>query len=185
MRWRSASRGRTEACSGAWAADAPSTGSSTLIATRVNTLSNRLIATATATYGRLGLGFLDARILYALAREPGIRAAEIGRRLKVDAAALSRSLKPLRDGAVITETGSKRLLCLTAKGWGIYEQVNAVAAERERRLFAGFSEQEAAFLADHLERMLANIPELSALSEKVPELLEITGALACPSESTG
>ena len=44
--------------------------SSTVIATRVNWLGNRLVTTASATYGQIGLGFLDARLLLLLGRRP-------------------------------------------------------------------------------------------------------------------
>jgi len=51
--------------------------SSTVIATRVNWLGNRLVTTASATYGQIGLGFLDARLLLLLGRRPDITAARI------------------------------------------------------------------------------------------------------------
>src|ERR1700761_8213058 len=146
--------------------------SSTVIATRVNWLGNRLVTTASATYGQIGLGFLDARLLLLLGRRPDITAARIAEILGVDAAAVSRAVKSLKARRLIAEArGPLRSLSLTAEAKGIWHQSEKIADERELRLLHGFSEDEAEQVLNYLSRMLDNMADVALLAEQVQEVI--------------
>jgi DNA-binding MarR family transcriptional regulator len=146
--------------------------SSTIIATRVNWLGNRLVTTASATYGQLGLGFLDARILYLLGRRPDITAARIAEIIGVDAAAVSRAVKSLKARKLIAEArGPLRSLSLTEEGWPLCRQTEKLSDEREVRLLQGFTETEAEQMLTLLNRMLDNMGDVAMLAEQVPDVI--------------
>jgi len=146
--------------------------SSTIIATRVNWLGNRLVTTASATYGQIGLGFLDARLLYLLGRRPDITAARIAEIIGVDAAAVSRAVKSLKARKLIAEArGPLRSLSLTEDGWALCRLTEKISDEREVRLLRGFSDQEAEQMLSLLNRMLDNMGDVALLAEQVPEVV--------------
>jgi DNA-binding MarR family transcriptional regulator len=144
----------------------------TVIATRVNWLGNRLVTTASATFGQIGLGFLDARILYLLGRRPDITAARIAEILGVDAAAISRAVKSLKARKLIAEArAALRVLSLTEDGWAMCRLAEKISDEREMRLLRGFSEEEAQQMLALLNRMLDNMGEVALLAEQVPDVV--------------
>jgi DNA-binding MarR family transcriptional regulator len=146
--------------------------SSTIIATRVNWLGNRLVTTASATYGQIGLGFLDARLLYLLGRRPDITAARIAEIIGVDAAAVSRAVKSLKARKLIAEArGPLRSLSLTDDGWALCHLTEKISDEREVRLLRGFSDSEAEQMLVLLNRMLDNMGDVALLAEQVPEVV--------------
>jgi DNA-binding MarR family transcriptional regulator len=146
--------------------------SSTVIATRVNWLGNRLVTTASATYGQIGLGFLDARLLYLLGRRPDITAARIAEIIGVDAAAVSRAVKSLKARKLIAEArGPLRSLSLTDDGWALCRLTEKISDEREVRLLRGFSDNEAEQMLTLLNRMLDNMGDVALLAEQVPEVV--------------
>jgi DNA-binding MarR family transcriptional regulator len=141
---------------------------SSVIATRVNWLSSKLVSTATATYGELGLGFLNARIILALGRRPQITAARLAEVIGVDPAAVSRALRELRARKLVEEAkGAVRSLSLTPEGAALRALVETVSQERETRMLKGFSEAEADQMFQFLERMLAHMDDVAALSEEL------------------
>lgn len=143
-----------------------------LIATRVNWLGNRLVTTASATYGQIGLGFLDARMLDLLGRRPNITAARVSEILGVDAAAISRAVKALKARKLIAEaSGSTRSLSLTKEGQALCDLTETIADEREMRLLRGFSDAEAEQLLSLLNRMLDNMGEVALLAEQAPAMI--------------
>jgi DNA-binding MarR family transcriptional regulator len=144
----------------------------TVIATRVNWLGNRLVTTASATYGQIGLGFLDARLLYLLGRRPDITAARIAEIIGVDAAAVSRAVKSLKARKLIAEArGPLRALSLTDEGWALCRQTEKIADERELRLLRGFTDAEAEQMLTLLNRMLDNMGEVAMLAEQVTDVV--------------
>ena len=141
---------------------------SSVIATRVNWLSSKLVSTATATFGELGLGYLNARIVLALGRRPQITAARLAEVLGVDPAAVSRALRDLKARKLVDEAkGPVRSLSLTADGQHLRGQVEAISDEREARMLHGFTEAEADKMFQFLERMLAHMDDVAALSEEM------------------
>jgi DNA-binding MarR family transcriptional regulator len=142
------------------------------IATRLNWLGNRLVTTASATFGQIGLGFLDARLLLLLGRRSDITAARVAEILGVDAAAISRAVKSLKERGLIAEArGPLRSLSLTDSGRALWRQIEAISDEREARLLHGFTEEEAEMTLSFLSRMLENMAEVALLADQVPDLL--------------
>jgi len=141
---------------------------SAVIATRVNWLSSKLVSTATATYGELGLGYLNARIVMALGRRPQITAARLADVIGVDPAAVSRALRELKAKSLVDEAkGPVRSLSLTPAGQSLRAQVETVSNAREDLLLKGFSEAEADRMFQYLERMLGHMDEVAALAEEL------------------
>jgi DNA-binding MarR family transcriptional regulator len=134
----------------------------------VNWLSSKLVSTATATYGELGLGFLNARIVLALGRRPHITAARLAEVIGVDPAAVSRALRELKSRKIVEEAkGPVRSLALSQAGAALRTQVEAVSEEREARMLRGFSEEEADRMFQFLERMLSHMDDVAALAEEL------------------
>ena len=141
---------------------------SSVIATRVNWLSSKLVSTATATYGELGLGYLNARIVLALGRRPQITAARLAEVIGVDPAAVSRALRELKARKLVDEAkGPVRSLSLTPEGQALRGQVETVSLARETLMLKGFSEAEADKMFQYLERMLSQMDEVAALAEEL------------------
>jgi DNA-binding MarR family transcriptional regulator len=141
---------------------------SSVIATRVNWLSSKLVSTATATYGELGLGYLNARIILALGRRPQITAARLAEVIGVDPAAVSRALRELKARKLVEEAkGPVRSLSLTPDGQLLRTHVEAISDARETRMLQGFTEAEADKMFQYLERMLAQMDEVGALAEEL------------------
>jgi DNA-binding MarR family transcriptional regulator len=141
---------------------------SSVIATRVNWLSSKLVSTATATFGELGLGFLNARIILALGRRPQITAARLAEVIGVDPAAVSRALRELKARKLVEEAkGPVRSLSLTQDGQLLRTKVEALSDAREARMLHGFTEAEADKMFQYLERMLGQMDEVGALAEEL------------------
>ncbi len=134
-------------------------------------LSFQLTTTATATYGKIGLGSLEARMLLELSHYDAVKAAQLSNLLKSDPSAVSRTAKTLRDRGLVMHTGAKQLLCLTEAGRDIAEQVRMISQERERRLFAGISGDEAKVLSTQLDRLLGNSTDLADLAHRLRRFL--------------
>jgi DNA-binding MarR family transcriptional regulator len=127
-----------------------------------------LVSTATATYGELGLGFLNARIILALGRRPQITAARLAEVIGVDPAAVSRALRELKARKLVEEAkGPVRSLSLTEDGRLLRTQVETISDERETRMLHGFSDAEADKMFQFLERMLAQMDDVGALAEEL------------------
>lgn len=140
-------------------------GAGTKISARLGALSVRMVATASATYLRLGLGSVEARVLLALNAGPQT-SSQIGKLIGVDRAAVCRAVSSLLErGLVLKLDGRARSVRLTREGEALIEGVNQVTAERERRLLAGFSEDETAALLSFLGRLMLNVPALAELAE--------------------
>ncbi|MDB5459824.1 MAG: transcriptional regulator, MarR family [Caulobacteraceae bacterium] len=138
---------------------------SATIATYINWLSNRLISSASATYGQLNIGFVEARLIYLLGRRPQLTAARCAEIIGADPGAVSRALKALKSSGLIHAAGGKsRTLSLTDTGLQLCEKVAAISDERERRLLQGLEPAQADQLLSCLETMLANMPDVVALA---------------------
>jgi DNA-binding MarR family transcriptional regulator len=135
------------------------------LSAKLGALSVKMVATASATYARIGLGSVEARVLQALSEGPQTAAA-IGKRIGVDRAAVCRAAEALLERDLVLKLdGRTRAVQLTAEGEGLIEAVDRLSAERERRLLAGFSDQEVAVLQEALGRLMLNVPALTALTE--------------------
>jgi DNA-binding MarR family transcriptional regulator len=137
----------------------------TKISARLGALSVRLVATASATYARMGLGSVEARVLLILSSGPH-SSSQVGKLIGVDRAAVCRAVQSLMErGLVVKLGGRERAVSLTGEGVDLIEGVNRLTAERERRLLAGFSDEEATALLGFLGRLMLNAPALTELAE--------------------
>jgi DNA-binding MarR family transcriptional regulator len=132
-------------------------------------LAGRLVATASATYGRLGVGSLEAKVLRAIGGGEACNGAQLSKVLGVDPAAISRTVKTLlKAGAIDRSIDVGSRLSLTAKGEGLRQQILVIAEERMRRLIGDLSPADEALLLSYLDRLLANMPELAELAAMQP-----------------
>jgi DNA-binding MarR family transcriptional regulator len=126
----------------------------------ITLLAQKISATASALYRpRFGVGITDWRIMALLAAEPWIAPVDIAEATGLDKAAVSRSLRDLRDAGLIEFSGEpsqrrRRPIALTPKGLGVHDQIVEVALARQTRLLADFAPAERAALTDYLGRML-------------------------------
>ena len=137
----------------------------TKISAGLGALSVRMVATASATYARMGLGSVEARVLLTLSQGPH-SSSQIGKVIGVDRAAVCRAVQSLLERDLVLKLdGRERAVSLTREGAQLIESVNQISAERERRLLAGFSDEETAVLLNFLGRLMLNVPVLTELAE--------------------
>ena len=129
-------------------------------------LGNQLTATAVSAYATLGVGFLEARILSALGRNPDLLAASLVQHLGVDRAAISRALQQLKGAGMIVADDQRRL-SLSDAGWTTHRQVVGVSEERLTRFTAGLAEPELEQLLGLLQRLHQNVPQLFVLNSQL------------------
>ena len=137
----------------------------TKISARLGSLSVRMVATASATFARIGFGSVEARVLLVLGAGPHT-SSQIGKLIGVDRAAVCRAVQSLLERDLVLKLdGRDRKVMLTGEGGDLIGAINRVSAEREKRLLAGFSEQEQAAILSLLGRLMLNIPDLTELAE--------------------
>jgi DNA-binding MarR family transcriptional regulator len=128
----------------------------------VSTIANKISRGGSRIYLRLfGVGSIEWRILYVLARLPGVTAQTICNRIELDKAAASRSIQVLeRLGYVATAAdpldGRKRILFLTEAGVALHDRILPVAMQRQEDLLVGFTPAEREVFLQLLKRMHAN-----------------------------
>jgi DNA-binding MarR family transcriptional regulator len=128
-------------------------------------LATRMSSTASATYARIGLGSIEARVLTVIATEAQT-SAQISKLIGVDRAAVCRSVQALQErDLVVKMDGRTRLVSLTDEGAGLIEAIDALSAERERRLLASLGPAETEAVLAFLGRFMLNVPELVELAE--------------------
>ena len=134
----------------------------------INSISNRMTATGTATYANFGLGLLEARLLYVLAKSPPTAASRMSERLGVDPAAISRAVARL-GRAKLLEKGArpKRFLLLTEEGEATARTIKAVFEDRALRLVEQTPQDELERLLAMLQQLQRNLASLTALAENV------------------
>jgi DNA-binding MarR family transcriptional regulator len=132
----------------------------------ITLLAQKISATASASYRpRFGVGVTDWRIMALLAAEPWIAPVRIAESTGLDKAAVSRSLRDLREARLVEASGEapprrRSVLALTPEGLRLHDELAAAARERERRLLEDFTAPERAQLQDYIGRMLRAIEEL-------------------------
>jgi DNA-binding MarR family transcriptional regulator len=132
----------------------------------ITLLAQKISATASATYRpRFGVGVTDWRIMALLAAEPWIAPVRISESTGLDKAAVSRSLRDLREAGLVEASGEapprrRSVLALTPEGLRLHDELVETARERERRLLEGFTGEERVRLQDYVDRMLKTIDDL-------------------------
>lgn len=133
---------------------------------QITLLAQKISTTASALYRpRFGVGITDWRIMALLAAEPWIAPVRISELTGLDKAAVSRSLRNLREIGLVeaSETAPRRrrsVVALTAAGVALHDQLVVAAKDRERRLLEGFTAQDRAQLLAFVERMLTALDAL-------------------------
>lgn len=147
--------------------------SGTRISASLGNLAVRQAATGSATYARIGLGSIEARVLSTVAGGPHT-SSQIGKVIGIDRAAVCRAVQSLVERDLVYKLdGKARDVRLTADGAQLIASIEKVQAEREKRLLAGFSETETVALLGFLGRLMLNVPDLVELAEApVADLLQ-------------
>jgi DNA-binding MarR family transcriptional regulator len=115
-----------------------------------------------------GISLAEWRLMWVLWREApltAVRAAEI---MGVDKGAVSRALAGLEQRRLVIVAmhptdRRQRTIELSDTGGALYERVNLLALERERRLFSAFTAEELRVLGKLLRRLHAHAPSVDAI----------------------
>lgn len=115
----------------------------------------------------LGLGSVDWRMLFLLALQPEITAAQACKTIGVDKGTVSRSVSRLTKNGLIMlsglhANGRSRGLSLTCSGRKVHSQLLELTLDKNRFLMKGFSEREVKLFCDLLLRFTANLESLGA-----------------------
>jgi DNA-binding MarR family transcriptional regulator len=135
---------------------------------RLSVLTNLVSGTIADAYQqRFGLSIPEWRVLAVLARHPGLSAAEVAERTRMDAVAVSRAVtRLLADGrlrrAVSHDDRRRSVLSVSAAGAAVYRQVAPVALGYEAELLASLDARQRAALDRALELLTARAQALSA-----------------------
>ncbi|MBB3225907.1 DNA-binding MarR family transcriptional regulator [Luteibacter sp. Sphag1AF] len=128
---------------------------------RLSILSNTVSQAIAADYQqRYELSMTEWRVMAVLGRFEGLSAREVAERTAMDKVAVSRALARLVDAGRVdraTHDGDKRrsVLQLSAAGWAIHDEVAPLAREHERELLEKLNDEEKAWLARILDKLMA------------------------------
>ena len=123
--------------------------------------ANRFSRSASSFYRKhFGIGVVELRIVLALGRRDQQNANELRATTDLDRGAVSRSARVLEEmGWIrIVNTGKaapRLLMSLTDLGREKYRMLSVLAADREERVLADFSEEEIATLRSLLRRLIS------------------------------
>ncbi len=137
---------------------------------RLSVLTNLVSgAIADAYRRRFGLSIPEWRVLAVLARHPGLSAAEVAERTRMDAVAVSRAVARLLAAgrlrrAVSRDDRRRSVLRVSASGAAVYREVAPLALSYERELLAALGPTESEALDRVLEALTARAQALSASS---------------------
>jgi DNA-binding MarR family transcriptional regulator len=126
---------------------------------RLSVLSNRISDAIAREYSqRFALGVTEWRVMAVLGRHPGLSASQLVQHTAMDKVAVSRAVaRLLASGRLSRESDGddrrRSLLCLSAAGQAIHDQVVPQALEFERRLLDGIAPAERASLFRLLDRL--------------------------------
>ncbi len=111
---------------------------------------------------RLGLHHSHHNVMFTLYKQDGISQEKLSKRMNVDKATVTRSIKKLvEDGFVERrpDEHDKRayLLFITEKGRRIQPEIDEIFKEWNQVLLRGFEDEEAQQLLEYLERVSENV----------------------------
>ncbi len=139
---------------------------------RLSVLSNLVSgAIADAYQRRFGLTIPEWRVLAVLARYPGLSAAEVAERTRMDAVAVSRAVARLLAAGRLRRATShddrrRSVLTVSAAGAAVYREVAPIALGYERRLLAALGPEARAALDGLLEALTARAEALSTHADR-------------------
>lgn len=135
---------------------------------RLSVLTNLVSSTIADAYQRrFGLGIPEWRVLAVLARHPGLSAAEVAERTRMDAVAVSRAVARLLAAGRLRRNVSRddrrrSVLSVSAAGAAVYREIAPLALGYERELVASLGAAERAALDRVLELLTSRAQALSA-----------------------
>lgn len=135
---------------------------------RLSVLTNLVSATIADAYQRrYGLSVPEWRVLAVLARHPGLSAAEVSERTRMDAVAVSRAVARLLGAGRLQRATSRddrrrSVLTVSAAGAAVYRAVAPIALGYERALLASLDASGRAALDQVLELLTARAQALAA-----------------------
>ena len=111
-----------------------------------------------------GLGSVDWRMLFLIARRPGTTSAQASQIIGVDKGTVSRSVSRLTSIELVKlgdvhANGRSRGLFLTPSGRQMHDRIFAVALHQHTHLLKGFDAAEVATFCDLLARFTRNLDE--------------------------
>ena len=134
---------------------------------RLSVLTNLVSGTIADAYRRrFGLSIPEWRVLAVLARHPGLSAAQVAERTRMDAVAVSRAVARLlaagrlRRGLARTDR-RRSVLAVSAAGRAVYRAVAPVALGYEQELLAVLDPRERAALDAALGALTVRAQELA------------------------
>lgn len=142
---------------------------------RLSVLTNLVSSTIADAYQRrFGLGIPEWRVLAVLARHPGLSAAEVAERTRMDAVAVSRAVQRLLAAGRLRRNVSRddrrrSVLSVSAAGAAVYREIAPLALGYERDLVASLGAAERAALDRVLEVLTSRAQALSAAPNDAPQ----------------
>jgi len=111
---------------------------------------------------KFGLGAVDWRMLFLLARMPGITAVQSAKTIGVDKGTVSRSVarlikKKLIVAGELHANGRSRGLSLSPAGRVLHDKILIVAIDQQEHLLDGFKPSEVTSFCDLLLRFTRNL----------------------------
>jgi DNA-binding MarR family transcriptional regulator len=130
-----------------------------------------------------GISIAEWRVLSMLAIEPNSTAARICEARRLDAAAVSRSIRILQHRGEVrmmedSADGRQQRLTLTPKGQTLHDRIVDVALQLEQQMLAGFTARETEDFIGFLSRLETNATELAASMKDARDLSGIPLAKA-------
>jgi DNA-binding MarR family transcriptional regulator len=129
-------------------------------------IGTRVNASGSAAVKSLRMNYLEARVVCAIRQPPARNAAALSKELGVDPAAISRTLKALKELGAVTASPERRLLRLTESGAKLYASVAVLVDEHDQRLMSPLTIRERIQLLEYLRRLKRALPALSAAIEE-------------------
>jgi DNA-binding MarR family transcriptional regulator len=141
---------------------------------RLSVLTNLVSgAIADAYQQRFGLSIPEWRVLAVLARYPGLSAAEVAGRTRMDAVAVSRAVARLLAAGRLRRATSRddrrrSVLTVSAAGAAVYREVAPIALGYERELLAALQPDDRAALERVLGLLTARAQSLAEAVDAGP-----------------
>ena len=130
-----------------------------MMSSRLIVLANLLKRGALLRYKRLaGLSSVEFGLVASLGRRPPMSVVRLAEAVGMDKGQISRALaglvsRKLVSRAVNPQDNREVLVCLTRTGLVAHDTIVAGALERNQRLLEGMSNEEAAVLLGHIDRL--------------------------------
>jgi DNA-binding MarR family transcriptional regulator len=127
--------------------------------------ANKFTEAASAYFkDNFDLGPVDWRMLFLLARMPGVTAIQASKTIGVDKGTVSRSVGRLSKTKLIVAgelhaNGRSRSLSLSPTGRALHDQILAAAVDQQNHLLKGFTGAEINVFCDFLIRFTLNLEE--------------------------